>query len=487
MLNSIRIRLTLWFSAILALILIAFAVAAYLFLGYSVNRQTDRTLSELSHSFVDMIESERSEKIRRLSERDATAKAVREAMEDLRFRSYQIFVFDSTNTVVSPAGATPDRLTLGADQITSFVTGFSGTGQESAFFDVPANGGEFRLLAIKYHTADEDLSVVFTHPLNEQREVQGRFLGTLVIAVPVALLLACFGGYFLARKALAPVVSMSSKASEIGATNLNERLPVINEKDELGNLTLVFNSLLARLEASFENQKRFMADASHELRTPLAIVRGESEIALSKDDRSTGEYKESLAIVHDESKRLTKIVEDLFTIARADAGQFRTNFTQVYLDEIAGDAVRSMRVLADRKDIDLTFSSRAEMPFEGDDALLHRLFLNLIDNAVKYSRRGGSVSVACGFPNGNYRIEVRDSGPGIPEEDRLRIFDRFYRLDKARSRAEDSSTSGAGLGLPIAQWIAEIHVGNIRVSNSDTGGSIFVAEFPSGVDRNGRN
>jgi heavy metal sensor kinase len=479
--------LTLWFSAILALILIAFAISAYLFLGYSVNRQTDRTLVELSQSFADMIDNERSEKVRRLSERDATARAVTEAMEDLRFRNYQIFVFDSQNALISPEDAPRDRLSLNSDQITRFVSEFSGSGRESAFFDVPANGSLFRLLAIKYRTGDQELSVVFTHPLNEERELQGRFLRTLAIAVPIALLLACFGGYFLARKALAPVVSMSGKASEIGATNLNERLPVINEKDELGNLALVFNSLLARLEDSFENQKRFMADASHELRTPLAIVRGESEVALSKDDRSIEEYKESLAVVHDESKRLTKIVDDLFTIARADAGQFRTNFTQVYLDEIAGDAVRSMRVLADRKDIDLTFSSQTEMPFEGDEALLHRLFLNLLDNAVKYSRRGGTVSVVCATPNGKYSIEVSDSGSGIPEEDRSRIFDRFYRLDKARNRAEESSTSGAGLGLPIAQWIAEIHVGNIRVSDSDTGGSIFVAEFSHGIDRNGQN
>jgi heavy metal sensor kinase len=479
--------LTLWFSAILALILIAFAVAAYLFLRYSVNQQTDRTLIELSHSFVDMIESERNEKVRRLSERDATAKAVNEAMEDLRFRNYQIFVFDSQNTLISPATTTHDRLTLGADQITSFVTEFSRTEKESAFFDVPANGSEFRLLSVKYHAADQDLTVVFTHLLNEEHELQGRFLRTLAISVPIALLLACFGGYFLARKALAPVVSMSSKATQIGATNLNERLPVINEKDELGNLALVFNSLLARLEDSFENQKRFMADASHELRTPLAIVRGESEVALSKDDRSTEEYKESLAIVHDESKRLTKIVEDLFTIARADAGQFRTNFTKVYLDEIAGDAVRSIRVLADRKDIDLIFSSQTEMPFEGDEALLHRLVLNLLDNAVKYSRREGAISVVCGIPNGKYRIEVSDSGLGIPEEDRSRIFDRFYRSDKARSRTEESSTSGAGLGLPIAQWIAEIHSGNIRVSSSNSDGSTFIVEFSRGIHQDGQN
>lgn len=481
MLNSIRIRLALWFTGILALVLIAFAIAAYLFLGYSASRQTDRTLRELSHSFTDMIESERDEKNGRRSEAEATSKAVLESIEDLRFRNYQVFVFDSNNAPIAVESGTNSRTVLTVDQLSGITSDLAGRITESAYYDLQANGGHFRILATRYPIKGQTFSVVVTHSLDEELELQGRFLSTLAISVPIALLLACFGGYFLARKALSPVVAMSDSASQISSANLNERLPIRNEKDELGSLATVFNSMLDRLERSFEQQRRFMADASHELRTPLAIVRGESEVALLKNDRTIGDYKESLEIVHDESKRLTKIVEDLFTLARADAGQFQTNFAPVYLDEIAGDAVRSVRVLADKKDIDVTFSADSEMPFKGDETLIHRLFLNLLDNAIKYSENGGRVSVNGTAQNGSYSIEVSDKGIGIPPEDSERIFDRFYRLDKARSRSEQTSTSGAGLGLSIAQWIAEIHGGQVRIKSSGREGSVFVIELPRGA------
>lgn len=478
MLNSIRIRLTLWFTGILALVLVGFAVTAYVFLSYTVALQTDRTLKELSRSFVDMIDSEYNDKDGQISPDEATIDAIREALDDLRYRNYQIYAFDPQNKLISPDG--PDS----NSQVNDLIHKFTSAGQDSAFYDLQTGQSLTRLFAARFAKGGQTYEVVVSHPLTEEAEFNRRFLLTLAISIPAALLLSCFGGYFLARKALSPVVAMTASASKISATNLNERLPLQNEKDELGRLATVFNSLLARLEASFENQRRFMADASHELRTPLAIVRGESEIAISKDDRSIDDYRGSLEIVNDESKRLTKIVENLFTLARADAGQLQTNFAPVYLDEIAGEAVRSMRVLADQKAIGLTFSSSAEMRFYGDASLLHRLFLNLLDNAVKYSDRGTAVSVVCRSADGRFLIEISDTGPGIPEAEREKIFERFYRLDRARSRAGQSSTGGAGLGLSISLWIASVHGGKISVIGPQTGGSVFIVEFAGDRSKN---
>jgi len=313
MFNSIRIRLAFWFTSILALILVAFAVSAYLFLTYTIRSQTDRTLKEISHSFVEMIEVEHEEIDNQHSETDATTKAIIEATEGLHYRNYQIFIFDQQNRLL--ARESPgDVQNLGVDQIGDLLARLSHTDREAMFFDLAANDNQFRLMAAKDKIADEPYTIIVAHSLREESDLKRIFLIALLISIPIAVILSCFGGYFLAKKALMPVVMMSDSAAQIGATNLNVRLPVKNKSDELGNLAIVFNSLLQRLENSFENQRRFMADASHELRTPLAIVRGESEIALSKDDRSIEDYKESLEIVHDESKRLTKLVENLIYV-----------------------------------------------------------------------------------------------------------------------------------------------------------------------------
>jgi signal transduction histidine kinase len=287
-------------------------------------------------------------------------------------------------------------------------------------------------------------------------------------------MLAGIVGYGLARKSLAPVADMGERAKQIGADNLRERLPVANPGDEIGNLAVLFNQLLDRLSDEFEKQRRFMADASHELRTPLAIVRGESEVALQKDDRTSAEYRDSLKIVNDEGKRLSKIVEDMFTLARVDAGNIQSNFREVYLDEIVDGCVKKIRTLAEQRDISVTCRSKESRAF-GDEGLLQRLFLNLLDNAVKYNDRGGSIGVLVD----GCLVEIRNTGPEIPAEMREMIFERFFRMDKAHSRMAETLTSGAGLGLSIAKWIADLHNAKIEISRSEKGENIFSVTFLS--------
>ncbi|HYW73731.1 MAG TPA: ATP-binding protein, partial [Pyrinomonadaceae bacterium] len=291
--------------------------------------------------------------------------------------------------------------------------------------------------------------------------------------VPLILLLASAGGYFLARKSLLPIASMNQQTQAITARNLSARLDVMNERDELGGLARTINDLLARLERSFKEQQRFVADASHELRTPLAVLRGETEVALSQS-RSADEYQASLALIKDEAERLSHIVEDLFILARQPLDRPTIAQRTVRLDSVVAECGRAAQVLAARKSINLTMDAQAQPAISGDDELLQRMILNLLDNAVKYTPAGGEVSVELSQRNGHARLTVRDNGIGIPPQDQPHVFDRFYRVDKARSRA----MGGAGLGLSIAQSIAEAHGGMITVESNGHHGSVFTVQLP---------
>ena len=300
------------------------------------------------------------------------------------------------------------------------------------------------------------------------------------VAIPLALLLASLGGYLLARKSLEPVVVMGEQAARIGASNLNQRIPVPQNNEELGQLARIFNDLLLRLDESFAQQKRFMADASHELRTPVAVIRGESEVTLSQPSREEWEYRESLAIVNDEGQRLTRMVEDLFMLARADAGEYPLVLTDFYLDESITECVRSMRSLAAQKDLEIFYQPpEKEIAFRGDEPLIRRIVLNLLHNSIKYTPKNGRVRVCLSHNRQHCEVEISDTGQGIPAEAQSQVFERFFRVDKARSRDESLNGSGAGLGLSIARWAAEMHGGKIILDHSDASGTMFVISLPS--------
>ena len=346
MFNSIRTRLTMWFTAVFAVVLIIFTVAAYLVLNYTLQRQTDDTLREISRTFISGIEHEQADAEKEKDAADGvTVDAFKEAADELGFRDYRIYVFDERGQLLAANNAASGEPNLADARVAKLAADFSNAAPPTAFFTLSNDETSFRIIAQK-NSGGRNFNVIVAHSFDEDEEILERFRNILLISVPLVLMLASFGGYFLARKTLSPIAQMSETAAAIGATNLHARLPVKNEKDELGVLATIFNSLLARLENSFERKKRFMADASHELRTPLAIVRGESEIALSKEQRPNAELRESLGIVNDESKRLTRIVEDIFTLARVDAGQFQAQFAEIYLDELLTDCRRNVRVLA---------------------------------------------------------------------------------------------------------------------------------------------
>jgi len=298
--------------------------------------------------------------------------------------------------------------------------------------------------------------------------------GALLAAFPVALLIAGFVAFSLAKRSLAPIGAMARRAEQITAESLSARLPVENPDDELGHLARVFNDTLARLESSFERLRRFTADASHELRTPLTAIRSVGEVGLQQDG-DVHHYREIIGSMLEEANRLALMVENLLTISRADAGHFQLERSPLRLLDLASEATALLADLADEKNQSLTVEGDHSATVLADRLILRHAVMNVIDNSVKYSPVGTPIRVRVERTNSQCILDVIDKGPGIPAEDREKIFDRFYRLDKARSR----EAGGAGLGLSIARWAAEAHGGTLRVLADTTTGSTFRFTLPS--------
>ncbi len=481
MLDSVRVRLTFWYTTVLALVLILVAAVTYLIYSRNSRQRTDSDLVELSDAFVTTLQAELKDQQGPESLKTAGIEAILEH----RFRDHIFIVLDSSGKpVVSswdlPAAVPLDKFTLvqAVEEISSPRSVQESSRPGSVFISLRGGRDGYRGFSRKISLDDQLCAVIALQSLHTREEMLQDIRTTFAWTIPLALLLASAGGYFLARKSLAPVVAMSRQAGHIGAANLHERLAVQNERDELGHLAQSFNSLLDRLSESFERQRRFMADASHELRTPVAILRGEAEVALSQQARSLEEYRESLGVLHHEAERLTHIVEDLFTLTRADAGQYPLQPRDFYLDELISECVHSARTLALAKKISLNFEGASESPVRADESLLRRMILNLLDNAIKYTPEGGRVTVTCRRAADEYVLSITDTGGGIPADLQPRIFERFFRADKARSRSENDG-GGAGLGLSISRWIAEAHHGRLELTRSDSGGSTFTAYVPA--------
>jgi signal transduction histidine kinase len=264
---------------------------------------------------------------------------------------------------------------------------------------------------------------------------------------------------------------MARRATSIPLTGLEDLGPAPRD-DELGQLARAFNGLVARLRAALQTQRQFMADASHELRTPVSIIRTAADVTLSREQRDEAEYREALVMAGAQSRRLGTLVEDMLVLARADAGAYPLRPVELYLDDVVGQCRRAVDVLAAERGITVTSTGATDVSVRGDEELLRRLMVNLLQNAVQHSPKGGAVTIDIS-PNGSrVYVRVADSGAGIPEADQARIFDRFVQLDPSR-RAE-----GTGLGLTIAKWIADVHQGSLSLESSGPGGSTFCVVLP---------
>jgi heavy metal sensor kinase len=457
MFHSVRARLTLWYTAILALVLIIFSAVSYVLLARAIRAENDASLADTAHEFAAAFDP-------------ADRSRGRDVLLDFRYSDRQILVLSPKGEIVAGSNKIGPKART---RIQSFIRA-GGTGLDT----IP--GGEendgMRIIAAPINVVGTRYTVVVARDLSEQADRLESAARAVFFGIPLALMVAAAGGYLLARKSFAPVTTMSLKARQIGAETLDERIEIGNERDELGFLAATLNGLLERLQLAFESQRRFMADASHELRTPIAIIQGEADVALARD-RDAADYRESIEVMQRAARKLTRIVQNLFLLARGDAGRYPISMSRFYLGEVVADCIRGMRSVAQARGVELSCSAPEDVVIVADEELIHRLVLNLVENAVKFTPGGGKVHVDVHAGDGNCTIRVADTGPGIAPADQGRIFERFFRGDRARPQ----DAGGAGLGLPIARWIAEVHGGELRLEHSDAHGTVFLAVLP--VDR----
>jgi heavy metal sensor kinase len=346
-------------------------------------------------------------------------------------------------------------------------------GRSSFLTASTTEGQEVRLYAAPHNLDSRTrIAVVAGRLTREIRNMLSIFRVVIIYSTLAVLILAGVGGLFLASRTLKPVEHMTDIAREIGEGDLSRRIDVQSD-DEMGRLATTLNWMIGRLEEAFQKQRQFAADASHELRTPLAIIQAESSLALDKR-RTQAEYKRSLELVSQEVNYMSEIIGKLLMIERQDSASEPTNFLNVNIKDLMTELSLDMEALAHEKSVAFSLGPMEDLAVKGDRLKLRQLFLNILDNAIRYTPSGGAVSSTLMRKNGFALVSISDTGMGIPAEDLPYIFDRFYRVDKARSRAE----GGLGLGLAIANSVAKLHGGTIEVESQVGRGSTFYITLP---------
>ena len=469
MIESLRARLTLWYVSVLTAVLLAVCILIYVLLGRALHNRVDENLRAVTGIAVTSLTND-------LAEGQSVADAARSTASELFSDQAMLAIYDGAGRLLAEEGRERDlEVTLPpADSIP--------TGPPLLFTSAEADDGDDRhRLAVRrarIAPSGTEYVIVAGTDLEAVDDELASLREILLYLVPAALVLAGIVGWFLARHSLSPVMHMADRARRIGVENMGGRLPVANPRDELGRLAATFNELLTRLSDSFTRQRQFMADASHELRTPVATARTAAAVALQQPHRSEAEYRETLGVIEQQTTRLARVVDDMFTLARADAGNFPVQRAPLYLDELVEDVARSSRVLADGKEVTVVTNVTENASMIGDEELLRRMLVNLVDNAIRHAPARSSVGVALATDDTGYRISVTDAGPGIPQEHQSHIFERFYRGDAARARSE-GGPGGAGLGLAIARWIARQHGGDVALAQSGPAGSVFTIQLPA--------
>ena len=434
MFKSFRARLTALYLAFFSLLFILFSIFLYGELSRSLFARLDQTLS---------------------SEADTAAILFRDEFEEMK-----------------GDGTLAAREVVSEMKHGDLVT-VRERGQILATGDQPAPRAGVRSASRMEHLGGRAFEIEVRASLDSIDAELAMVRRAIFIGLPLVLVLAGVGGYLLTTRSLRPLGWMAEQARFITGNNLETRIRVDHAAEEVAVLATSFNELLSRLDHSFDSMRRFVADASHELRTPIAVIRGEADVALSQERDGT-EYRDSLGIILDEARRLSRLVDDLLNLARADAGHARMRTHDFYLNELLTECCRSVQCLASTRELTLECRAGNDLQFTGDEELLRLLVVNLLDNAIRYTPPGGKVTAAIEAVAGGVQLRVSDTGIGIAPGDAARIFERFYRAGEARSRQD----GGSGLGLAIVKWIAESHDGAVECSSQYGAGSCFTVTLP---------
>lgn len=458
--QTLKLRLTLWYAAATAVVLGVFAWVAYEVVEHRLSAELDRQL-RIDFDLVEaQLDVDATGKIRWLvqgahgDEGFARLSAWFEVWSEdkqLLFRHWPVREADIKNPLPAPLGSSLRFQTIELEE-----------------------GLHVRVMERPARIHERGVVVRVLRDESDMRRTLREIVEVFLLAAPLAVLLASLVGYFVARRSLMPVAAMAGQARQITSESLGERLPVRNPHDELGQLATVFNQTLQRLENSFAELKRFTADASHELRTPLTALRTVGEVALRQGDNPAA-LRETIGSMLEEAQRLNDLIESLLTLARMESGKVSIQPESVRLAEIAADVRDSLNVLATEKHQALEVAGDDSVTVTADRLLLRQALVNIVHNAVRYSPPQTRITIRTLRRDGLACIEVTDQGPGIASEHLPKIFERFYRVDTARSR----DAGGHGLGLAIAKWSVERQGGRIEVESAVGKGSTFRLLLPT--------
>jgi heavy metal sensor kinase len=462
--RSIRTLLALWYGGVLSSVLIFFGLLLYVYLSKNLYSDVDRSLRSTAETLARVSLDVRFP----LPELDGDF--LLERMNDPEFFNKFFEFFDPFGNAGFRSKNLPNKdLPLTRAALDQALRG------EMSFETFPTpDQGPIRVLTFPV-VRDGRLENVLQvgGSLRHIEKVLGRLRFLLFLILPTALLLALGGGWFLAHQALRPVDVMAQTARQITAGDLSRRIPVDPGGDELARLAETFNAMIGRMEELILGLRQFSADASHELRTPLTILKGETEMTL-RQARTVEEYQQTLASSLEEIDRISRIVEDLFLLSKADLGENRFDRKPVRLDHLLVETVAQLEPLGEDKGVVLSLVCESAAEVTGDPYRLREVFMNLVENAVRYTPAGGRIDVALSKEGKEALIRVSDTGIGIPEKDLPRLFDRFYRSDEARAM----NPKGSGLGLAIAQRVVVAHGGRIDVASKIGKGTTFTLRFP---------
>ncbi|MCX5808959.1 MAG: ATP-binding protein [Proteobacteria bacterium] len=460
----IKWKLTLWYGLILASILVVFSSGVYVYFRNSLQKSIDAKIKSLGEVISSSITDTRSVSVFGNFERYL------ENVLGKKPKGKFIQIMDRTGRI----GARMNDIET-ETLPSSFGTLERALKGEIVYETIERVQPRLRMVTIPIMDMDnKKVSSIIQvgTSLEDFDETMKKLLIIMIISIPTSISVTIICGYFLAKKALKPVDQIRRAAVKISSRNLDERIDVGGRRDELSRLAQTFNEMISRLKDSFQRINQFSIDVSHELKTPLTILKGETEVALRKD-RDNENYKSILSSNLEEIDRMSKIIDDLLLLSKADLKEMKLNVEDVALRDLIADVCVDMKIFADNKDIVLDVKELEDVKLKGDELKLRRMLWNIVENGIKYTRKGGKIEIMSYINNGFICIDVKDNGIGIPENDIKYIFDRFYRGDKSRKRE-----SGSGLGLSISKWIAEAHQGIIEVKSKPPEGSLFTIKLP---------
>ncbi|MEJ2427316.1 MAG: heavy metal sensor histidine kinase [Deltaproteobacteria bacterium] len=462
--RSVGARLTLWYTSLLTLTFMLLAGTAYAFLVYSLAHDLDAALNGVAGALVKQAHG-------------GTTSFFSSEVDEIFRHFFGFSPLDRYFDLRDPSGRSePQQPLHPAGKPPLSAAALKNASKGLPTFETVENIGNYpvRLLTLPVMKAGRVANLIQVGmSMENMYKTRRRFLLVMAAVLPLGLLLAGGGGWLLARRALKPVDMMTQAARRISGEHLSERLQETGSADELDRLAKTLNDMLGRLDDAFHQMRQFSADASHELQTPLTILRGEIEVAL-RSPRSPQEYQRVLESGLEEIDRISRLVEGLLLLARADGGVLRLDLRPVELQELLLEIYEQMKVVADDRYVSLQTASLEAISIQGDREHLRRLLLNLVDNGIKYTPEGGRVTLSLQSDGEWAAMRISDTGIGLSEDEQERIFTRFYRAVEARSQRE----GGAGLGLCIALSIAKAHGGQIQVESTPGQGSSFKLLLP---------